>query len=114
MKQDTGALDNAVSGLVELHQRLLGCFTSPTGIAPPRRPKWLEPTKADCDAALYGMVELERAKAEIDRLSKIACSSMLNGLLTEEETEAMIKFVRELRAETGPTDTPEQPREDRR
>ena len=55
-------IDEAVGGLVELHRRLLGCFTSPTGEPPPRRPRLLEPKMKDCDAALDAAVVLERLK----------------------------------------------------
>jgi hypothetical protein len=90
-------LDAAISKLCVLHRKLLACFTSPTGIAPPRRPKWLEPTMKDCDAALDGMVALERAKAEIERLCKVVCSEVLGGLLSDDESEALVGFVKELR-----------------
>ena len=58
-------IDKAVDGLVILHRRLLSCFQSPTGEPLPRRPQWLEPTRADCDAALNAAVTLERIKAAV-------------------------------------------------
>lgn len=63
MTDATRDIDKAVDGLVQLHQRLLSCFQSPTGYAPPRRPKWFVPTMAECRAVLDAMVTLERLKA---------------------------------------------------
>jgi hypothetical protein len=101
-------LAEALSKLTALHQRLLGCFTSPTGVAPPRRPRSLQPTMDDCKAVLVGMIALERAKAELatlkaenDRLSNAVCSNVLGGLLDHDETEALVAFVKELRSPTA-------------
>jgi hypothetical protein len=47
-------------------------------------------------------------REENARLSKAVCSGVLNDLLTEDETEALVEFVKELRARAAIKATPEE------
>jgi hypothetical protein len=60
--------DDLIGRLCELHRRVLSCWQSPTGEAPPRRGRAMTPEFNDASTIIFATVELERQAHDLKEL----------------------------------------------